>query len=80
MSQANLPDDIRRIAHAISSNWQQHKLGDDLTTVIGNALLDERRRCAEVVRSMPAMVDISPSHVRAARGADYAEAIMRGGA
>jgi hypothetical protein len=80
MSQANLPDDIRRIAHAVASDWHQRKLGDDLTGVIGKALLAERMRCADVARAMPPMIDLSPDHVRATRGADYAAAIMRGGA
>jgi len=80
MNQANLPDDIRRIAHAIASDWHSHRLGDDLTSVIGRALLAERQRCADVARSMPSMIDLSPDHVRAPRGPDYADAIMRGGA
>lgn len=78
MSQANLPDDIRRKAHQIAAHWLAHQLSEDLTSVLGKALLAERVRCADVCRAHPAMVELSPDHVRVARGPDYAEAIMRG--
>ncbi|MFN7090704.1 MAG: hypothetical protein ACK4P4_09170 [Allorhizobium sp.] len=74
---SEMPEDLRAIANHLSHRFHQKELSEDLATAVAKLLLEERRRCAAVVQTMPDMVEASPGIYRKASLSDAASAILK---